>query len=100
MLLQNYRLIMRMIDEQEWVLRNVIIWHKPNHMPSSVRDRFANAYDSVFMMIKNTEVQFYYNEIPLKITISAGIAGVPSHALGAEELVRKADQAMYKSKQA
>jgi len=32
--LQNYRLILRMIDEQGWILRNIIIWQKPNHMPS------------------------------------------------------------------
>jgi len=62
MLLQNYRLITDMIDRQDWVLRNVIIWHKPNHMPSSMKDRFANAYDSVFMVVKNTETQFYFNE--------------------------------------
>ncbi|HEX7319732.1 MAG TPA: DNA methyltransferase [bacterium] len=67
MLLQNYRLIIRMIDEQESVLRNVIIWHKPNHMPASVKDRFATAYDSVFMMVKNTEVQFYYNEKTMSV---------------------------------
>jgi DNA modification methylase len=28
--LQNFRLVQRMIDEQGWILRNVIIWHKPN----------------------------------------------------------------------
>jgi len=32
--LQNFRLIIRMIDEQGWILRNTIIWHKLNHMPS------------------------------------------------------------------
>lgn len=34
LMLQNYRLILKMIDEQGWILRNTIIWHKPNHMPS------------------------------------------------------------------
>ncbi|HEC72235.1 MAG TPA: hypothetical protein ENI36_01365, partial [Thermoplasmatales archaeon] len=43
--LQNYRLILRMIDKQGWILRNIIIWYKPNHMPSSVKDRFTNAYE-------------------------------------------------------
>ena len=42
--LQNYRLILGMIDEQGWILRNTIIWNKPNHMPSSVKDRFANSF--------------------------------------------------------
>lgn len=58
MLLQNYRLILRMIDEQGWILRNTIIWHKPNHMPSSVKDRFANSYEPVFMLTKNKKYWF------------------------------------------
>jgi DNA modification methylase len=28
MALQNFRLALRMVDEQGWILRNVIIWHK------------------------------------------------------------------------
>ena len=56
--LQNYRLALRMIDEQGWTLRNVIIWHKPNHMPSSVKDRFSNSYEPVFMFVKNKRYWF------------------------------------------
>lgn len=56
--LQNYRLILRMIDEQGWILRNIIIWHKPNHMPSSAKDRFANAYEPVFMLTKSSRYYF------------------------------------------
>ena len=56
--LQNYRFIIRMIDEQGWMLRNTIVWHKPNHLPSSVKDRFANAYDHVFMLTKNRQYWF------------------------------------------
>jgi len=55
---QNYRLILRMIDEQGWILRNTIIWHKPNHMPSSVKDRFTNAYEPVFMLTKSKKYWF------------------------------------------
>ncbi|GDY59668.1 hypothetical protein SVIO_102910 [Streptomyces violaceusniger] len=28
-----------------WILRNAIIWHKPNAMPESVRDRLSNRYE-------------------------------------------------------
>ena len=55
---QNYRLITKMIDEQDWILRNTIIWHKPNHMPSSVKDRFANSYEPVFMLVKKKKYWF------------------------------------------
>jgi site-specific DNA-methyltransferase (cytosine-N4-specific) len=44
--------------KQGWFLRNIIIWHKPNHMPSSVKDRFTNAYEPVFMLVKNRRYWF------------------------------------------
>jgi len=53
LMLQNYRLILKMVDRQNWILRNIIIWHKSNHMPSSVKDRFANSYEPVFFFSKS-----------------------------------------------
>lgn len=57
MIMQNYRLILQMID-QGWILRNIIQWHKPNSMPSSVKDRFANSYEPVFMLVKQQKYWF------------------------------------------
>jgi DNA modification methylase len=54
-----WRIALKMIDEQGWILRNDIIWHKPNHMPSSVKDRFTNAYEHIFMLVKNKK--YYFN---------------------------------------
>src|SRR5690606_36620848 len=34
--------------ERGWILRNRIIWHKPNCMPSSAKDRFTVDFDEVF----------------------------------------------------
>lgn len=61
MVMQNYRLILRMVDEQGWILRNTIVWHKPNHKPSSAKDRFTNAYEPVFMFVKNNNPLYWYN---------------------------------------
>jgi len=87
MMMQNYRLILGMIDIDyrilvEWrvlgrpegkledmlkhpriqqILRNNIIWSKPNHMPSSVKDRFTSSYEPIFMLTKNNKPQYYYN---------------------------------------
>jgi len=58
LVLQNWRLILKMVYEQKWLLRNTIIWHKPNHMPSSVKDRFTNAYEPVFMLTKSKKYWF------------------------------------------
>ncbi len=41
-----------------WILRNTIIWHKPNCMPSSVKDRFTVDYEYVFFFVKNKKYWF------------------------------------------
>lgn len=68
MALQNYRLLLRMVDSQGWILRNILVWHKTNHMPSSVRDRFANSYEPVYMLVKSKKYWFDLDAVrkPLK----------------------------------
>jgi site-specific DNA-methyltransferase (adenine-specific) len=41
-----------------WWLRQDIIWHKPNPMPESVRDRCTKAHEYVFLLTKS-ERYFY-----------------------------------------
>lgn len=41
-----------------WVLRNEIIWHKPNCMPSSARDRFTVDFEKIFFFSKNDKYKF------------------------------------------
>ncbi len=41
-----------------WILRNVIIWHKPNCMPSSAKDRFTIDFEYVFFFVKNKKYWF------------------------------------------
>ena len=36
------------MQEHGWLLRDDIIWHKPNRIPASVTDRFNNTYEHVF----------------------------------------------------
>jgi DNA modification methylase len=43
-----------------WYLRSDIIWHKPNPMPESVRDRPTKAHEYVFLLSKG-ERYFYDN---------------------------------------
>ena len=44
-----------------WYLRQDIIWHKPNPMPESVRDRCTKAHEYIFLFSKNKKY-FYDNE--------------------------------------
>lgn len=41
-----------------WILRNSIVWHKPNAMPSSVRDRFSRDYENIFFFTKKKKYFF------------------------------------------
>ena len=42
-----------------WIARNNIVWYKHNSMPSSVKDRFTNKYESVFFFAK--EKRYYFD---------------------------------------
>lgn len=61
MCMQNYRLILKMLDEQKWILRNQIVWYKRNGMPSSATDRLSNKWEPVFMLVKSNKPAYYYN---------------------------------------
>lgn len=52
------RFALKMIDHG-WILRNKIIWYKPNCMPSSAKDRFTVDFENVFFFTKS---QRYYFE--------------------------------------
>lgn len=41
-----------------WILRNVIIWSKPNPMPSSAKDRFTVDFEYVFFFVKSQRYFF------------------------------------------
>lgn len=41
-----------------WYLRQDIIWHKPNPMPESVRDRCTKAHEYLFLMSKGPRYHF------------------------------------------
>ncbi len=41
-----------------WILRNTIIWKKPNPMPSSAKDRFTVDFEDVYFFTKNKRYWF------------------------------------------
>jgi DNA modification methylase len=52
------RLAIALVDDG-WYLRSDIIWHKPNPMPESVRDRPTNAHEHIFLLTKSP--RYYYD---------------------------------------
>ena len=47
------------LQKNGWLLRNTIVWHKPNHMPSSIKDRLANTWEPIYFFVKDSGK--YYN---------------------------------------
>lgn len=41
-----------------WYLRQEIIWHKPNPMPESVKDRCTKAHEQIFLLTKSPRYYF------------------------------------------
>ncbi len=51
------RVAIKMIDDG-WILRNEVIWHKPNQMPSSAIDRFTVDFEKIFFFVKQRKYYF------------------------------------------
>lgn len=43
-----------------WILRNEIIWHKPNAMPVQIKDRFTVDFEKFFFFTK--EPKYYFKQ--------------------------------------
>lgn len=51
-------LVAMALQADGWVLRQTIIWHKPNPMPESVKDRCTKAHEYVFLLSKSQKYYF------------------------------------------
>ena len=54
-----YRFSIEMIN-RGWILRNDIIWSKPNPMPESVADRCTKSHEYIFFFVKDTK--YFFNQ--------------------------------------
>lgn len=46
------------LQDDNWYLRQDIVWHKPNPMPESVRDRCTKAHEYLFLLSKSPRYHF------------------------------------------
>lgn len=53
-----------------WYLRQDIIWHKPNPMPESVRDRCTKAHEYIFLLSKSPTYYFDWQAIQEPVAAS------------------------------
>ncbi len=52
-----------------WWLRQDVIWHKPNPMPESTRDRCTKAHEYIFLMSKSE--RYYFDQDAIRTPLSA-----------------------------
>lgn len=52
------------LQQDGWVLRQDIIWHKPNPMPESVTNRCTKAHEYIFLLTKSMD--YYYDNEAVK----------------------------------
>lgn len=74
------------LQDDGWILRNSIIWAKPNAMPESVTDRLSTRHENVFMFSKSRRYWFDLAPIREPHTSSPDRAGV--NALRGQEAIR------------
>jgi DNA modification methylase len=56
-----------------WYLRQDIIWHKPNPMPESVRDRCTKAHEYIFLLSKSE--RYYFDSEAMQEPAVGGATG-------------------------
>ncbi len=59
-----FRFAIEMVN-RGWILRNTVIWHKPNVMPESAKDRFTEDFEYLFFFVKSQQYYFERQYEPL-----------------------------------
>lgn len=57
------------LQDAGWWLRQDIIWHKPNPMPESIRDRCTKAHEYMFLLSKSE--RYYFDQDAIRTPLSA-----------------------------
>ena len=63
-----------------FIVRNKIVWYKPNHLPSSVKDRLANAWEYIYLLVKKPK-GYYFNLDAIREPIVTDPSKITSNSL-------------------
>lgn len=67
MLLAPERILLA-LAERGWIVRNKVVWYKPNHLPASVRDRLTTAWEPLFVLTRSPHYFFDLDAIRIPHT--------------------------------
>lgn len=68
LMLIPHRFAIRCIDELGLILRNDVIWAKPNGMPESTTDRFSKKHEFFFFFVKQQKYYFDLDGVKIPTT--------------------------------
>lgn len=60
------------MQDDGWILRNKIVWHKPNAMPQSATDRLSNRHETVYLFTRSPHYFFDLDAIRQTAKVPAG----------------------------
>ena len=72
------------LQDDGWIVRNAIVWHKPNAMPESVRDRLNCRYELVFLLVKSRHYWFDLDAIRIPHATASPASGGTAQRPGGE----------------
>ncbi len=55
------------LQDDGWLLRSCVIWHKPNAMPESVRDRPAARHEYLFLFAR--QARYWFDLDPIRVPL-------------------------------
>jgi DNA modification methylase len=68
------------LQDDGWILRNAIVWHKPNAMPESVKDRLNCRHELIFLLVK--QPAYWFDLDPIRIPSAATTHAHPRGTTG------------------
>jgi DNA modification methylase len=85
------------LQDDGWWIRSEIIWHKPNPMPESVRDRPTSCHEKIWLITKSKK--YYYDADAIKEQASGRIAGNKKPQKGTDQKFSETKQGLLKAQQ-
>lgn len=82
------------LQDAGWILRNAIVWHKPNAMPESVTDRLSTRHEMLFLLTKSRS--YWFDLDPIREPLVTGDPDAPRPDSWAGRFARQGDRATKK----
>lgn len=71
------------LQDDGWILRNEVVWHKPNAMPESVTDRLSGRHEKLFLFSKSR--RYWFDLDPIREPVATKRASALSWARDSKE---------------